>query len=156
MLSKGKLSGTQYQLTKLMILNKMDKSTSIVENEETHYYISALVYLFIDRAENGNFGKGYTTFRENIIRNEGQYGTIFSWIPIFHLAGSQNHLAISELIFDQIRDISPLIHKWGEIVLEFSICHGHRDMCEFIVNKIPGISIDLIWAAKEYVQINSH
>ena len=136
-LSEGKLNNTQFLLAKLMLLNKMDKSNLIIENDEIDY-ITALASLLIGKAK---FGKGYTTFRQSIIKKEGKWGTIFSWMPIFHLAVTQNHLDISELIFDQIQDIAliPLIIKWGEIVLQFVIFCDHRNMGEFIINKIPGI-----------------
>ena len=141
LLSKVKLTGTQSQLTKLMILYKMDKSTLIV-NDEKDSYKSALWDLEAD-ANDGIFGNGYTSFRKSIMEKEGKWpwDTFFSWIPILHLAITQNHLAISKLIFEKVQEIHP-IHKLGKLMLQPAISYGHKDMCEFILNKIQVIDLE--------------
>ena len=137
LLSEVRLTHIKYHLIKLMILNKMDNSTLIV-NDEKNCYKSALCDL-IDDAKDGTFGKGYTRFRNSIIEKERKCGTLFSWIPILRVAISQNHLHIVKLIFEKTQEIHP-IHELGKLMLQHATFYGHRDMCEFIRNKIGGKS----------------
>ena len=121
----------------MIILNKMDNSTLMV-NDEKNCYNSALCDL-IDDAKDGTFGKGYTRFRNSIIEKERKCDTLFSWIPIIRVAIAQNYLAIVKLIFEKTQEIHP-IHELGKLMLRHATFYGHREMCEFIGNKIEGKS----------------
>ena len=138
-LSEEKLNDTQFLLVKLMLLNEMDKSTTIstsLDNQEAKIYGMALRELMID-ARSGKFGKAYTSFKHMVII-KGKWGTIWSWITILHLAVAQNHLAVCKLIFKQIQDVDSL-HRWGKSVLQLATFFGHRPMCELIIDKIQSI-----------------
>ena len=103
-LSEGKLNETQFLLAKLILLNKMDTSNStIIHGELDQVYRFALNENLVLDARNGNFGEGYTLFRHLIITKSGQWGSIFSWIPILYVAVAQNHFALCKIIFEQIQ-----------------------------------------------------
>ena len=137
LLSKRMLSNYESKITKMIILNKMDNSTLMV-NDEKNCYNSALCDL-IDDAKVGTFGKGYTSFRNSIIEKEKKCDTLFSWIPILRVAIAQNYLSIVKLIFEKTQEIHP-IHELGKLMLQHATFYGHREMCEFIGNKIEGKS----------------
>ena len=154
LLSEGKLNETQFLLAKLMLLNKMKKSTSMQTaykgylfpfkhlhkgNREANNFQCAVLELMKD-ARSGNFGKAYTFFRDMVIMNQGKWGLLWGWIPILQLAVAQNHLGICKLIFKQFQDIQPL-HKWGKIMLHLATLFGHRDMCQFFIDEIQGIDL---------------
>ena len=139
-LSEGKLNDTQFLLVELMLLNEMDNSTAIstsLDNQEANIYSMALRELMIG-ARSGKFGKAYTSFKYMVIKKQGKWGTIWSWVPILHAAVAQNHLAVCKLIFKQIQDIHS-IHRWGKSVLQLAAVFGNRDMCELIIDKIQSI-----------------
>ena len=140
LLSKRPPSNYQSKITKMIILNKMDISTLMV-NDEKNCYNSALCDLIDDAKDgfHGTFGKGYTRFRNSIIEKERKCGTLFSWIPILRVAIAQNHLAIVKLIFEKTQEIHS-IHELGKLMLQHATFYGHREMCEFIGNKIEGKS----------------
>jgi hypothetical protein len=154
LLSEGKLNETQFLLAKLMLLNKMKKSTSMQTsykgyrfpfkhlhkgNREANNFQCAVLELMKD-ARSGNFGKAYTFFKDMVLMNQGKWGFLWGWIPILHIAVAQNHLAICKLIFKQFQGIQPL-HKWGKIMLHLATLFGHRDMCEFFIDEIQEIDL---------------
>ena len=146
-LSEGELNETQFLLAKLMLLNKMKKSTSMQQdcrppykgNREANNFHCAVLELMKD-ARSRNFGKAYTFFKDMVIMNHGKWGCLWGWIPILHIAVAQNHLAICKLIFKQFQGIQPL-HKWGKIMLHLATLFGHRDMCEFFIDEIQEIDL---------------
>ena len=140
LLSKRFPSNYQSKITKMIILNKMDNSTLMV-NDEKNCYNSALCDLIDDAKDgfHGTFGKSYIRFRNSIIEKERKCGTLFSWIPILRVAIAQNDLAIVKLIFERTQEIHP-IHELGKLMLQHATFYGHREMCEFIGNKIEGKS----------------
>ena len=142
-LSKEKLNETQFLLVKLILLNKMKKSTAMtrkIDNQETKNFRCTLMEL-MDDARKGKFGEGYTYFKHMVIENDHNeyWGFLWGWIPILHVAVAQNHLAICKLIFEQIQDI-PLLHEWGKLMLHFATLFGHIDMVKFFIDEIPGIN----------------
>ena len=142
LLSEGKLDETQYLLAKLMLSNKMDKSTtnlSYYDNQEADGFRYAVSKQMTD-ARSGMFGEAYTVFKDMVIINQGKCGSLWSWIPILHVAVAQNHLKVIKLIFEQIQDIQTL-HKWGKLLLPFAIVFGHADMVKFFVEEIQEIDL---------------
>ena len=142
LLSEGKMNETQYLLAKLMLLNKMNKSTAMLtslDNQEADGYRYAVAKLMIG-AKYIKFWEEYAFFKEIVIMSEGKFGSLWGWIPILHVAVAQNHLPIVKLIFEQIEDIQSL-HKWGKIVLQYAISFGQSDMVTFFVEEIPGIDL---------------
>ena len=146
-LSERKLNDTQLLLVKLMILNKMDKSAEIsissLANQEGVKYSMAVLDIAIDapcEARRGMFGKAYTSFKNMVITKRGKWGTIWSWPAFLTLSIAQRHLAICKLIFKQIQDIHPL-HKLGNSVLQQAVLFNNRDVCEFIIDEIPGLDL---------------
>ena len=142
LLYEGKLDGTQHLLAKLILLNKMDKSTSMLtyyDNQEADGFRYAVSKQMTD-ARSGMFGEAYTVFKDMVIINQGKCGSLWSWIPILHVAVAQNHLTIIKLIFEQIQDIQTL-HQWGKRLLPFAIVFGHGDMVKFFVGEIQGIDL---------------
>ena len=140
LLSEGKMNETQFLLAKLMLLNKMNKSTA--DNLEADGFRYAVAKLITGKFfhTSGKFWKAYTTFKEIVIKSQGKFGSLWSWIPILHVAVAQNNLALCRLIFEQIEDIESL-RKWGKIVLQHAISFGHIDMVKFFDEEIPGIDL---------------
>ena len=172
-LSQEKLNRTQFLLAKLMLLNKMSTSNSCNQNsslilskefninnrfssddQKAFDYRIALLILNGLWAK-GNFGEVYTRFNEKVKEKRGEWGSIWSWITILHVAVAQNHLAICKLIFKQIQDIH-LLHSWGKVVLQRALLFGHRDMCEFLIDEIQ--EIDLLaeknWSGRNLIQMS--
>ena len=142
LLSEGKMNKTQYLLAKLMLLNKMNTSTAMLDsldNLEADGFRYA-VAKFMTGARNRKFWKAYTTFKEIVLISQGKFGSLWNWIPILLVAVAQNHLALCRLIFEQIEDIQSL-RKWVKIVLQDAISFGHSDMVKFFVEEIPGIDL---------------
>ena len=141
-LSQFNLNDTQLLLVQVMLLIKMDKSADIsissFANQEGVDYNMAVLEIAIDAM--CDFGKGYTNFKNMVISKKGKWGTIWSWTAILSLAIARRHLAICKLIFKQIQDIHPL-HKLGNNVLLQAVIFQHRDMCEFIIDEIPGLDL---------------
>ena len=145
LLSEGKLNETQFLLAKLILLNKMKKSTAMtrkVNNQEAKNFRCTVMEL-MDDAREGKFGEAYTFFKNMVLMKEGTWGFLCGWIPILHVAVAQNHLALCKLIFKEIQDIQDiqLLHEWGKLMLHFATLFGHRDMCEFFIEEIQGINI---------------
>ena len=172
LLSEGKLNETQFLLAKLMLLNKMSTSNSCNQNSslilskefnadnifslddrKASFYRIALLILTTNM-QRAKFGEVYTNFNEMVKGKKGEWGSIWSWITILHLAVAQNHLALCKLIFGQIQDIH-LLHSWGKVVLQRALLFGHRDMCEFLIDEIQ--EIDLLaeknWSGQNLIQM---
>ena len=137
------MNETQFLLAKLMLLNKMNKSTAMLtslDNLDADGFRHAVSKLMTGKFFHTlrKFWKAYTTFKETVMISQGKFGSLWSWIPILHVAVAQNHLALCRLIFEQIEDIQSL-RKWGKIVLQYAISFGHSDMVKFFVEEIPGI-----------------
>ena len=143
-LCQQKLDDTQLLLAKVMLLIKMDKSAEIsissLATKEGVDYNMAVLEIAIDATYCGNFGKGFTSFKNMIITKKGKWRTIWSWNAILSLAIAQRHLAICKVIFKQIQDIHPL-HKLGNSVLQQAVVFNDRDMCEFIIDEIQGLDL---------------
>ena len=155
-LSGGKLNRTQFLLAKLMILNKMSTSNTCNQNsflilskefnvdnifslddrKAVNYRVALLILIM--NMQRPKFGEAYTSFNDKVKEKRGEWGSLWSWITILHVAVAQNHLAICKLIFEQIQDIH-LLHSWGKVVLQRALLFGHKDMCEFLIDKIPGL-----------------
>ena len=144
LLSEENHNETQFLLAKLILLNKMNKSTAMstsLDNQEADCFrlaVSKLLKL-MDDSRSGKFGEAYTIFKETVTIKQGNM-YLWSWIAILHIAVGRNHLAICKLIFEQSQDIEPL-HKWGKIVLQYAISFGHIDMVKFFVDELQGIDI---------------
>ena len=142
LLSEGKMNETLYLLAKLMLLNKMNRSTAMVDSLDDleadgfRYAVAKLM----TGARKRKFWKAYTTFKEIVLFSQGKVGSLWNWIPIFLVSVAQNHLALCRLIFEQIEDIQSL-RKWVKIVLQDAISFGHSDMVKFFVEEIPGIDL---------------
>ena len=172
-LSQEKLNRTQFLLAKLMLLNNMSTSNSCNQNsslilskefnvndsfssddQKAFDYSIALLILSGKLWAKANFGEVYTRFNEMVNEKRGEWGSIWSWITILHVAVAQNHLAICKLIFKQIQDIH-LLHSWGKVVLQRALLFGHRDMCEFLIDEIQ--EIDLLaeknWSGRNLIQM---
>ena len=142
LLSEENHNETQFLLAKLILLNKMNKSTAMstsLDNQEADCFrlaVSKLLKL-MDDSRSGKFGEAYTIFKETVTIKQGNM-YLWSWIAILHIAVGRNHLAICKLIFEQIQDLHSL-HRWGKSVLQVATFFGHRDMCELIIDKIESI-----------------
>ena len=179
-LSQEKLNRTQFLLAKLMILNKMSTSNSCNQNsslilskefnsldldwslddQKAVSYRMALLILIIDmqghprNMQGTKFGEAYTNFNEKVEEKRGEWGSIWSWITILHVAVAKNHLAVCKLIFEQIQDIH-LLHSWGKVVLQRALLFGHKDICEFLLDNIPGIDLlaEKNWSGRNLIQM---
>ena len=144
LLSEENHNETQFLLAKLILLNKMNKSTAMstsLDNQEADCFrlaVSKLLKL-MDDSRSGKFGEAYTIYKDMVTIQQGNMH-FWSWIAILHAAVGRNHLAICKLIFEQIQDIEPL-HKWGKIVLQYAISFGHIDIVKFFVDEIQGIDL---------------
>ena len=148
-LSEEKLNNTQLLLAKLMILNKVAKPPTIIstinyqqfqsQNQEEINYKRALFKLMND-ARIGRFGEAYSNFKKMVMTKKGKYGCLWNWFTIFCVAVAKNHLTIVKLILEKVQDIHQL-HRWGKWVLGIAIYFGHRDMCEFILDKTKGVDL---------------
>ena len=139
------MNETQFLLAKLMLLNKMNKSTAMLtslDNLDADGFRHAVAKLMTGKFfhTSGKFWKAYTTFKEIVIISQGKFSSLWSWIPILHVAVAQNNLPLCRLIFEQIEDIESL-RKWGKIVLQHAISFGHIDMVKFFDEEIPGIDL---------------
>ena len=168
-LFEEKLNRTQFLLVKLMLLNKMSTSNSCNQNsslflsefnsldfrqlDDTINYRMALLILILNM-QRRKFGEAYTSFNDKVKEKRGEWGSIWSWITILHVAVAQNHLAICKLIFEQIQDIQ-LLHGWGKVLLQRAIVCGYKDMCKFFIDEIP--EIDLLteknWWGQNFIQM---
>ena len=171
-LFQEKLNRTQFLLAKLMLLNRMSTSNSCNQNSslilskefnadnifslddrKASFYRIALLILTTNM-QRAKFGEVYTNFNEMVKAKKGEWGSIWSWITILHVAVAQNHLALCKLIFGQIQDIH-LLHSWGKVVLQRALLFGHRDMCEFLIDEIQ--EIDLLaeknWSGRNLIQM---
>ena len=150
-LSERKLNRTQFLLAKLMLLNKMSTSNSCNPNSSLilskpfnfsqgdQKAVDYYVFLLTHNKQRANFREAYTSFNDKIKERRGEWGSIWSWITILHIAVAQNHRAICKLIFEQVQDIH-LLHSWGKVELQHALLFGLKDMCEFLTEKISGIN----------------
>ena len=148
-LFQEKLNNTQLLLAKLMLLNKVKKPSTTIptvnykqyqsQNQEEMDYKKALFKLIND-ARIGRFGEVYDNFKKMVISKKGKYGSLWNWLPILLVAVTQNHLTIVKLILEQVQDIQQL-HGWGKTVLGIATYFGHRDICEFILDKTQGVDL---------------
>ena len=109
LLSEENHNETQFLLAKLILLNKMNKSTAMstsLDNQEADCFRLAVSKL-MDDARSGKFGEAYTIYKDMVTIQQGNMH-FWSWIAILHIAVGRNHLAICKLIFKQIQDIEPL------------------------------------------------
>ena len=96
--------------------------------------------ILIMNMQRPKFGEVYTSFNVMVKEKRGEWGSIWSWITILHVAVAQNHLAICKLIFEQIQDIQ-LLHSWGKVVLQRALLNCNIDICEFLLNEIQEIDL---------------
>jgi hypothetical protein len=161
-LSEEKLNHTQLLLAKLMLLNKVKKPPVIstinnqqyqCQNQEKMNYKKTL-FEFINDAKIGRFGKAYINFKKMIITQKGKCGSLWSWFTILWVAVAQNHLTIVKLMLEQVQDIHQL-HRWEKNVLGIAITLGHRDMCEFILDKTQGVDllVEKNWWGRSLIQM---
>ena len=161
-LSEEKLNHTQLLLAKLMLLNKVKKPPVIstinnqqyqCQNQEKMNYKKTL-FEFINDAKTGRFGKAYINFKKMIITQKGKCGSLWSWFTILWVAVAQNHLTIVKLMLEQVQDIHQL-HRWEKNVLGIAITLGHRDMCEFILDKTQGVDllVEKNWWGRSLIQM---
>ena len=174
-LFEEKLNRTQFLLVKLMLLNKMSTSNSCNQNSSlilskefnsldldwslddqkaVSYRMALLILTTNMRWAKFRFGEVYTSFKDKVKEKRGKWGSIWSWITILHLAVAQNHLAVCKLIFKQIQDIH-LLHSWGKVVLQRALLFHHKDMCEFLLDNIPGIDLlaEKNWSGQNLIQM---
>ena len=109
------------------------------QNQEEMDYKKALFKLIND-ARIVRFGEAYDNFKKMVISKKGKYGSLWNWLPILLVAVTQNHLTIVKLILEQVQDIQQL-HGWGKTVLGIATYFGHRDICEFILDKTQGVDL---------------
>ena len=162
-LSEEKLNNTQLLLAKLMLLNKVKKTPVISpsincqqyqsQNQEEREYKKALFELIND-SRNGRFGEAYINFKKMVITKKGKYGSLWNRFPILCVAVAQNHLTIVKLILEQVQDIHQL-HRLGKNVLGIAIYFGHRDICEFILDKTQGVDllVEEDWRGDNLIQM---
>ena len=102
----------------------------------------------------GRFGKAYINFKKMIITQKGKCGSLWSWFTILWVAVAQNHLTIVKLMLEQVQDIHQL-HRWEKNVLGIAITLGHRDMCEFILDKTQGVDllVEKNWWGRSLIQM---
>ena len=139
--------------------NSLDDRFSIDDQKAVSYRM-ALLILIIDmqghprNMQGTKFGEAYTNFNEKVEEKRGEWGSIWSWITILHVAVAKNHLAVCKLIFEQIQDIH-LLHSWGKVVLQRALLFGHKDICEFLLDNIPGIDLltEKNWSGRNLIQM---